>query len=136
MIFFRGQTFFQRSVISAAENAVLLLPGGVAFDCYVKSAMKDNQFTRNIHAITFGSRCNLLDQSLSIAKIVSISRKLHHFPSTWRSRGYQKLVATDLPEPTDNPNHKESGRIIVSGTVVKEPINTEPILITMIYHEI
>ena len=35
MIFFRGQTFFQRSVISAAENAVLLLPGGVAFDCYV-----------------------------------------------------------------------------------------------------
>lgn len=58
------------------------------------------------------------------------------FPSTWRSRGYQKLVATDLPEPTDNPNHKESGRIIVSGTVVKEPINTEPILITMIYHEI
>ena len=34
MIFFRGQTIFQRSVISAAENAVLLLPGGVAFDCY------------------------------------------------------------------------------------------------------
>ncbi len=35
MIFFRGQTIFQRSVISAAENVVLLLPGGVAFDCYV-----------------------------------------------------------------------------------------------------
>ena len=37
MIFFRGQTIFQRSVISAAENAVLLLPGGVAIDCYEHS---------------------------------------------------------------------------------------------------
>ena len=40
MIFFRGQTIFQRSVISAAENAVFLLPGGVAFDCYDISSLK------------------------------------------------------------------------------------------------
>ena len=43
MIFFRGQTIFQRSVISAAENAVLLLPGGVAFDCYEHTMPSDSE---------------------------------------------------------------------------------------------
>ena len=88
MIFFRGQTIFQRSVISAAENAVLLLPGGVAFDCYEKIEMvrRNNGHYRLDHAVTkkqkiilssFGiSEQDVFDSAAEISRLLAANQSL------------------------------------------------------------